>query len=81
MLDRKSLLGTLVAGAATFSIVTGCHAANLADADTNKDGKVTEAEWVGYGGGKPDHPKFTDVDTDKSGDISAEEFAAVMKKS
>ena len=81
MSNRKALLGALVAAATTLSMVNVAAAAALVDADTNKDGRVTEAEWVGYGAGKKDHPKFADVDTDKSGDISTDEFIAAMKKS
>jgi hypothetical protein len=73
MLNQK-LLMLLACVAFTFSSYT----AELADKDTDKDGKVSEAEFCGDD--KKLKKKFKKLDADEDGFLNAAEFKKSQKK-
>jgi len=78
----------LAATAALLSLPLALHAADenkkkgggFAAADTNGDGKVSQAEYVAAVKGKMDEAaakaKFAELDKNKDGSLSPEEFSA-----
>lgn len=81
---------TLIAAvAALLSLPLAVYAADskkkggFANADTNGDGKVSQAEYVASVKGKQDDKaakaRFAELDTDKDGFLSQQEYSAGQK--
>lgn len=63
---------------AIFAIAASVSAADFAEMDKDKDGKLSKEEFAGDKKGLL--KKFDKLDKDKDGSLSEEEFKATMKK-